>query len=351
MIQNPRAFLALTFATPLLLAGDWQGERAEFRPEVGASLSKTIEIEGDLGLEEMKLLVGGQDVTSMIGQMEMSMKHRQKLVVEDTYVAVGEGRPQRLERSFEEISSNTVSSGSTMVGDQESDMSFESELEGSKVVFTWEDGEYTVVFAEGEKGDEKLLEGLVEDIDLRRFLAPGEVEEGESWKIEGGAVKELLLPGGDLKLRPTEGSAAMPGMETMNFSPSDMLSELEGTFEATFAGTRSENGAKVAVIRLALDGSSANDLTERMQSMTEEVAKQTGASMEITSFDGEWEYEAEGELLWNLGSGLLHGLTLSGELRMIMDISMSMSMEGNSRDMEMSQTYAGTQTITLTTGN
>jgi hypothetical protein len=279
-------------------------------------------------------------------QMEMSMKHHQKLVVADTYVEVGDGRPQRLERAYETISSNTVSSGSTPMGDQESDLDFESELEGHRVVFTQEGG-YQIAFAEGDKGDEKLLDGLEEDIDLRGFLAPGEMDEGDTWKITGEAVKNLLVPGGDLKLRPAEGNETMPGMETMNFSPSDMLSELEGTFEATFAGTRSEDGVKVAVIRLALDGTSANDLTERMQAMMEAVPDERARAVKISSFDGEWEYEAEGELLWNLEAGHVQGLTLSGELRMIMDITMELG----ENEMELSQTYAGNQTISFTTSS
>ncbi|MEQ1893751.1 MAG: hypothetical protein ABL998_14500, partial [Planctomycetota bacterium] len=165
--------------------------------------------------------------------------------------------------------------------------------------------------------------------------------------IAGEAVKALLLPGGDLKLRPAEGSESMAGMESMNFSPSDMLSELEGTFSATFTGTRKENGVQVAVIRLALDGSSANDLTARMQEMMESAEDERARAVKTTAFDGEWEYEAEGELLWNLEAGHVHGLTLSGELRLIMDVTMGFG----DKEMEISNIFAGNQTITLTTSD
>lgn len=347
MTKKSRAFLTLAFTTPMLLAGDWRGEHAAFQPKPGTTLTKTVEIEGDLELEEMKVLVDGADMSQMMPEMEMSMKTHQKLVVADTYVEVADGQPQRLERSFEVISSKTASSGSTPAGDQESNIELESELEGSKVVFNFEDGEYKAAFAEGTKGDEKLLDGLVEDIDLRGFLAAGEMDEGETWKIAGEAVKALLLPGGDLKLRPAEGSESMAGMESMNFSPSDMLSELEGTFSATFTGTRKENGVQVAVIRLALDGSSANDLTARMQEMMESAEDERARAVKTTAFDGEWEYEAEGELLWNLEAGHVHGLTLSGELRLIMDVTMGFG----DKEMEISNIFAGNQTITLTTSD
>lgn len=350
MIHNARALVS-TLLAPLCLAGDWSADRPTFAPKAGTSLTKTLSVQGDLELEEMKLMMGGQDLSEMAGQMEMSMKHETRLVVEDTYVAMEDGRPAKLKRTYEEIGSSSHSSGSTMMGEQQNDMSFESDLEGKSVVFTLDGDEYKAAFADDEKGDEELLEGLVEDTDLRGFLPSKEVKEDESWKVGAEAVKALLVPGGDLKLRPAEGQDAAGGLESMNFSPSDMLSELEGTFEATFKGTRKEGGVTVAVIAIAIDCSSANDLTERMQSMTESMDDQLpeGASMKVTAFDGEYEYEAEGELLWNLESGLLHALQLSGELRMIMDVSMSMSMQGMDNDMELSQTYAGSQTLTLTT--
>lgn len=349
MIKDARALVCTLFA-PLCLASNWNADRPAFAPKDGTSLTKTLNIQGDLELEEMKLMMGGQDLSEMAGQMEMSMKHETRVVVKDTYLASEDGRPTKLKRTFEEIASNSRTSGSSMMGEQQNDATLASELEGKSVQFTLDDGDYAIAFADDEKGDETLLEDLVEDMDLRGFLPSKEVKEDDTWKVDASAVKALLVPGGDLKLRPEEGSDAA-SLESMNFSPSDMLSELEGTFEATFKGTRSEDGVNVAVIAISIDCSSANDLTERMQSMTESMDDQLpeGASMKVTSFDGEYEYEAEGELLWNIETGLLHALQISGELRMIMDVAMSMSMQGNDNEMELSQTYAGNQTLTLTT--
>jgi hypothetical protein len=353
MTSTSRSFWPLCIAVPFLLASDWSGQRIAFQPKAGATLSKTLELEVDQELEEMKVLVGGQDMSAMMPEFEMTMKHRRKLVFVDTYHAVGEKGPERLERTFEVISAGIHSSGSTPMGEQENDTTLESELEGLKVVFTHEDGEYQVAFAEGTEGDEDLLEGLEEDFDLRGFLPKDEVEEGASWSLDGEAIKRLLVPAGDLKLRPVEGSEAaqMPGMDSMNYSPVDLLDEVEGELEATFTGTRKEGDARVAVVRLVLDFSSAKDLTEMTQAATSAVGDQMGATMTVDSCDGEMEYEAEGELLWNLDTGLVQGLTLSGELRMVVDISMGMTMQGKSQDMEMSMSYGGNQTVTLTVGD
>jgi hypothetical protein len=67
--------------------------------------------------------------------------------------------------------------------------------------------------------------------------------------------------------------------------------------------------------------------------------------------DIEYELEAEGELLWDLETDLVSGLTLSGEMKLLMDMSMDLKMGGEGeKAMDISQTYAGTQTFTLTTG-
>ena len=76
-----------------------------------------------------------------------------------------------------------------------------------------------------------------------------------------------------------------------------------------------------------------------------------GIEVEISAMDIEYELEAEGELLWDLETGLVHGLSLSGEVGMIMDMSMNMKMGADERTMDISQTYKGNQTLTLTTGD
>jgi len=75
-----------------------------------------------------------------------------------------------------------------------------------------------------------------------------------------------------------------------------------------------------------------------------------GLQVEISSFDGELTYDAEGELLWNLETGLPHALHVSGEMRMIVDISVRLESPDGDQEMEQSMTFAGSQTITLTTG-
>jgi hypothetical protein len=354
MKKMQRNFLPIAVLAPVLLAASWAFDKPSYAPKTGNVVTKSYSVEGELELEDMSLEVNGQDVSAMAGQLEMAMKTQMKLTVTDTYEAMGSERPAKLKRAFEEITSTThVSQSNPMTGDQENDIPLSSELEGMTVVFTWDDAAsgYDAAFA-SEEGDPELLEGLSEDLDLRGFLPTGEVKEGDTWQVPAAAVKAALAPGGDLGLRP-ETAGEMMGMD--QFSQNDLVGDLEGEFAATYAGTRDEDGVKVAVIKLKIDASSAQDLTERMsgirEQMKENLPEGAEVDVDISAFDSEYEFEAEGELLWNLDAGIAHAMHLSGEVRVIMDISMSMSMAGQGEQaMEISQTLAGTSTLTLTTG-
>jgi hypothetical protein len=353
MKKKPRVFPFPVVLVPLALAADWAADRPSYQPKAGTTLSKHIVVESELELDDMTMEMNGQDMSERAGQVEVSLKGTMELSVTDHYETLGDGRPTKLKRSFDEISSVTHrSSSNPMAGSEEKDIPLKSELEGSTVVFSWDEDEssYQVTF-DGEEGDEELLEDLEENLDLRGFLPGAEVSEGDSWAIPAEEVKSALAPGGDVKLRPEGDADPMGGMN--QFSQNDMIGELDGKFTATYAGTREEeDGARVAVIKLEIEASSAQDMTERLDEIKEQMKGNLppGLEVDISAFDAEYELEAEGELLWHLETGLVHGLHLSGEVRMIVDISMSMKMGENEQAMEVSQTFAGNQTITLSTG-
>lgn len=352
MKMTSRSFLPLVLV-PLALASDWAGDKPSFQPKQGTTLSKRVSIQNELELDDMSMEVDGQDMSEIAGQIEVTLKVTTELAVTDSYESVSAGRPGKLKRSFDEISSVThVSQSSAMAGDEEKDIPLKSELEGRTVVFSWDEDEssYGVAF-DGTEGDAELLEDLEENLDLRGFLPASEVAQGDSWEIPAEAVKAALAPGGDVKLRPEGEADPMSGMN--QFSQSDIIGELDGEFTAVYAGTREEDGKRVAVIQLKIEAQSARDMTEDLGEIQELMKGNMppGLEMEISALDAEYEYEAEGELLWDLEASLAHGLSLSGEVRMIVDMSMSMKMGDNEQSMDISQTYVGTQTITLTTGD
>jgi hypothetical protein len=349
MKPNSRTLLAFAALSPLVLTTGWSAESVTYGPKAGSTLTKHAAIGGELELEDMSLEVNGQDLSEM-AQVQMAMKIELKVSVTDRYEAVADGRPTKLVRTFDEVSSNTHTSGNNpMAGSEEKDTPLESELEGKSVAFTWDGDAYEVTFEGEAQGDEELLTGLEEDLDLRGFLPSSEVSKGDKWNVPSEAVKRVLAPGGDVKLRPEGGGDSDP---MGAFSQNDLIGELSGTFEATYGGTRDEDGVKVAVIQLSIEAHSAQDLSSRLDEMREQMKESLpeGVSVELEAMDMEYELEAEGELLWNLETGLVHALQLSGDLRLLMDQSMSMKMGEESQDMDISMTFTGNQTLTLTTG-
>ena len=325
-----------------------------FAPEAGLSITKRIETKTDISLDDMTVSVNGQEMDASMMSMEMDTSMQQVVTVTDTYVSVSDGRPTKLERSFDELSSKTnVSMSHAMMGDQDSDMDGSSELEGETVLFSWDDdeGEYSVAFAGDSDGDDELLEGLAEDLDMRALLPDGDVSEDDSWPVEPYALRSVFAPGGSVKIEPDDtegGPMGMGGAPTPSLN--EMLGELEGEVTATYRGTRDEDGVTVAVIEIEADVSAANDLTDYMEGMMDGM--DTGGmeiEMEIDSFDVEFMFEGQGELLWNVESGVLYSLTMSGETSQIVDSAMNMAMGGMEQAMEQSMTMTGSQTTTITT--
>lgn len=351
-MKHKRNILAPLLVAPALLALVPRGDQPTFAPEPGTSLTKRIENSYEISLDDMSMVMNGAEMDASMLGMEMTTSTSQVVTVVDKYEALGSGRPTSLRRTFEELSSATsIAMSNAMMGDQDVDAPGSSELEGLTVVFTWDDdaGEYEVAFADDSDGDADLLEGLAEELDLRGLLPEGEVSEGDAWDIEPDMLRQVFAPGGAVKIEPKE--AGMMGMQSPQFSQDQMLGEFDGEVAAEYVGTREEDGVRVAVIRISADISSARDLTDVVDEAMAEMELPEGMEleMEVESFDMEFMFEGEGELLWNLGTGLIHSLHLSGEVNQTIDTAMNMNAGGMEQALEQSMSLSGTHTVTITT--
>jgi len=240
-----------------------------------------------------------------------------------------------------------------MTGDQDMNSSGSSALEGEPVVFTW-DGDaddYKVAFAEGSDGDADLLEGLTEDLDFRTILPPNDVSAGDTWTVDPNAIRAVLAPGGNVKLTPDDESGEMGMGGGGPMSTAQFLQNLEGDVTAKFTGVEDDDGAKIAVIELDIDVSSAMDLTSWFSDLMEkqEMPEGIDVQIDVESFDSEYLFEGKGELRWNMTTGIVHSLEVTGDVTQSNDTAMKMSFNGTDQNMEQSMEFSGTQTITLTT--
>src|SRR5262245_57287883 len=149
------------FGTSFALTLGDAGEQLAFQPPAGATLTKAFTSTSNLELDDLSLLVSGQDVGEMIGESSFSMEQESKIEVTDTYKATADGRPTELLRAFDDLSGDMHMELTPVPGMDMPDVSSSSELEGKSVLFRWneEEEDYDVSFPDG-KGDQTLLEGL-----------------------------------------------------------------------------------------------------------------------------------------------------------------------------------------------
>lgn len=337
---------AFLMITPLA-----QQEEIQFAPEVDTTVTKTFSTDMDFNLDDFSLLVNGEDMGAMMGAFEMSMTNESEIGVTDTYLAVADGRPTKLKRTFNALETNTSVDFATEFGGESQDIPGSSPLEGATVVYTWDPEEeaYSVAYEE-EGGDEDLLEGLLEDFDLRTVLPDGPVSVGDSWVVDTKALAELAMQGNSLHILPEEmGDEEMEMMEM--FQGEDFMSLMEdmyqGTVTCTLKGTREVEGETLADIEIDIELSAATDLSEMMMGMIAQITESQGEEMppfDLSTADLNADMEGEGILVWNLTRDVAHGLEGSGDFSAAFDLSASVEEGGESIDIDASVELSGSMT-------
>jgi hypothetical protein len=295
-----------------------------FAVEEGTEIVKVFEQSFDVELDSISMVFDGNEMPTDGFDLSMTREMTSRIELSDSYVSVGDGQPNKLKRSFVSLSGESISDTVSPQGEEHKEDTETSELEGATVVFTWDadEEEYTITFDEDE-GDEDLLEDLEEDTDLRAFLPEDDVEEGDSWKIEGKAFDALFSPGGDLKLEGEE-------EEEEDGLNSQFEENLDGDMLGTYKGLREVDGVEVAVIELS--GELWSEAEEDVEQGMGEGSMTAALTMEIT-----------GELLWDLEGGHFASVEVEGAVEMSMDTEMTIQEE---HEMEQSMAFTGTITFT-----
>lgn len=302
-------------------------QKFAFRAEKGASVEKTFAMDLTMDLDDFAVSVGGEELPAEdIGSPEMSMRQESRLVFLDTYPEGAAGRPALLHRKFVSLANEERQ---TMGGDGESESETtteKSELEGRTVAFRWdaEKEEFTRSY-EGEGADEALLEGLIEDCDLRGVLPAGDVSAGDTWDLDPEIFDHLTGPGGDVGLvDPADEDDSDDGLDEQ------FRDNTEGELKATFVGMREVEGLQLAVIEIA--GSAK---THAKQDSSEGEGHGGTNTMELEFA------EVEGEVLWDLKLGRVVSYTLTGNVQARISEEATLEFEGQSIDMSQRMTLVG----------
>jgi len=341
-------------AIPLLSATLAPGDTVAYRPASGTKVARNWSLKQDLTLDEMDMTMNDQPMP-IPGEMSMDMSNEATIEVTDVLVEMEGGKPTKLRRTYDKLGGDghfAVEMAAMPNGGMDQSLTSSSELEGKTVAFTWnaDESKYDRAFHESE-GEEKLLEHLDEDMDLRA-IAPGrEVAAGDTWTIDVKQLRALLMPGGDVGVRPDKSGddqmdGMMPGMD--NFGDmSDMLGDmLEGEATAEYQGLQDVEGGKYGVIKLKLEIQSNNDMADKLQDMLQELPDGMG-EMTFDHMDVEFGLEGEGTVLWDTELGMIRKVDLSGKVSMSVDVAMQLKVQGREMAMEQSMTMSGTIAIKL----
>ncbi len=329
---------------PVLCAGflfvlEGPAETPAFHPEVGSTLHKSFLVRADFSLDDISVVVDGQDVGAMMGSLDISFQQEVRVEISDHYQAVEDGRPTKLARTYDELGMVLHMNAAAEMGGGDQEVKSSSELEGKTVFFTWneEQGAYDVAFEDG-KGDEDLLEDLEEDMDLRVLLPREEVEPGASWEVELAALD--LMPGGNMCLMPENmdiDTESLEGLEDLfrNLGE-DMGDLLEGSCTCTFRGVQEEDGSRLAEIGVEIELACTIGLSEVIEQVMAKVGEMGGEVPELSvdTADLNIDFEGEGTLLWNLQAGHVHSCQLSGDATVNVNLALGVEAEGEEHDLQ-----------------
>jgi len=315
--MNPGTTLILgALALPALLLP--AGDVPAFEAEAKTTWKKSFTEESTFTLDSMIQTLDGQELGGM--NVDMKGKTSRKVSLTDECLAAADGRVTKARRVYDSIGGGLEMSASSMGMSEFYELTLESPLTAQPLLLTWkeDESEYAFRFDEDEKkGEVALLKPLLEETDYKVLLPAEEVEEGDSWTVDLEDAEALFAPGG----RPRMQLEELPdgGFEMLEardvaivamFSLAECSRGLEGELTATWKGTDTEGGGRVAEIALEVKGELSADLAEEYSHLLAAAGLPARRDM---VFDCHVELEGEGTLRWDLEAGHFASLELECE--------------------------------------
>jgi len=298
------ASAAALFLTPFL------DESIVARCEQGETRTRTIEASRVMNLVDMNITFNGEEISDeMLGDISGTSTDTFSLVLSDAIETAADGRATKVLRTYTKLAGSSAMEGG-MEGMESMDTTLTSDLEGETVIFTFdgEAEEYTPAFPEGSTADTDLLEDLVYDIEFAGLLPTDSVAPEATWEVELEVFREIIEPGGEMHLRPTD----MDEEGEDPLADSEVEPTLDGTFTGTFASLEETDGGRIATLTYEFDITSHLELTDGLDPMTNETPM---GEMTITPLSIVVDRSAKGtaKLVWNLDRGCLVSFELEAD--------------------------------------
>ncbi|MFT7485179.1 MAG: hypothetical protein ACI9F9_001026 [Candidatus Paceibacteria bacterium] len=342
--------IAALLLLPLPLVGFIsRGDAVAFEPAEGTSVSKSLTLEATFYLDDMSMVVDGQEMPGDMfgGGMDQAMLVSVAMGVTDEYVKSGSNRMQSLLRTYDDLSLEVG------VESDSQDVEKFGDLEGSTVSFKWDDesDEYTKSFHESE-GDEAILEALEADMDFLALLPEGEVSEGDTWEVKGEGLHSIFFPGG-MPVDPSGGETAADAQEMAELFKEELEGQLkeafgEFTVECTYKGASNRGDTRLGTIAFKFEGEADIDLTEVVMAAIELQGGEMGIEADLTATLG-LEFDGEGTLIWGLADGHVSNFAMESELIVNVAVDGEVDAMGESHSFDLSAEVSGEATWSMET--
>jgi hypothetical protein len=229
---------------------------------------------------------------------------KDKYIIADTS-AIGEAGSEGLRRSFDVLSSIETPRyqqpyGSNSDGDDEVS-TYSSMLEGRVVVFSGPALEKARLLDQKE-GEERLVSGLIPDLDFRALKPSSDVGVGQEWEVKNSMY--FLLPAGNLWFEDQED----PGLGGEDTELDRQFQEhIKSETFATLREVRVKEGTRILIVAVR------SKFTTYADWKPEQNNEEHGIRIE-QSCRIEQEVEVNGLLQWNEDQGHMKDIEMDGRI-------------------------------------
>jgi hypothetical protein len=164
---------SLALSSALLPPSPPAADSIVFTAAKATTMRKTFDSSLEFELSSARMFLAERELPeSRTRAFESSSSQVDSYVVVDEYLDVADGRPRELVRRFEGLQRHRKAHRATPKSPpSDEDETQESKLVGHSLRYAWNEksGSYDMTWI-GDAGDDELLDGLEEDMDLRAFL-------------------------------------------------------------------------------------------------------------------------------------------------------------------------------------
>ncbi|MCZ6598390.1 MAG: hypothetical protein O7B99_12180 [Planctomycetota bacterium] len=326
MKKGRQTLLASALAALLVGAGPATVDELTLDPAVYTVLGTTFIEETELVLDYYEMVLDGSIISDELPDVRLVARREVRFT--DEVQAKEDGRITKLQRLFEDLGSTVRVSLDVEGASEDHEAVSASDLQGSVVLFTWDDEEeeYTASFEEGDTGEEEHLAGMVMDADLSVFLPRGSVSAGDEWNVKTDGLEKVFAPGGDLWILPESlGSDPFLNLDAIAMVAATMISladavdEFDGTVTAKYLGEREKGGQRLGVVKLQFDLTSESERGERLVVQARDLPRELELVFDELNFM--FAIKGEADLLWDLDGNHFHSFEFEGDVGLVLELS------------------------------